>query len=48
MDAEPGKTYQQMYTQCCYQGKFVRKQIQIAGQIHYLSMRPSPITLLEV
>lgn len=39
---QPGKTYQQMYDQCCHQGKFVRKQILIDGEAFYLSMRQNP------
>lgn len=39
---QPGKTYQQMYDQCFYQGKFVRKQILIDGEAFYLSMRQNP------
>lgn len=39
---QPGKTYQQMYDQCYYQRKFVRKQILIDGEAFYLSMRCNP------
>lgn len=39
---QPGKTYQQMYDQCFYHGKFARKQILIDGEAFYLSMRTNP------
>ena len=42
VNSQPGKTYQQMYDRCYYQGKFVRKQIFIDGEAFYLSMRQNP------
>ncbi|WP_168040644.1 transposase [Neolewinella antarctica] len=42
VNAAPGKSYQEMYDQCRYEGKFCRKQIEIKGKKFYLSMRHNP------
>lgn len=42
VDAATGKTYQQMYDKCYYQGKFVRKHILLDGQAYFIAMRPNP------